>query len=342
MLLSASHALADDADPTEDGLAGLEPADPDDPSAWRDWVQPAVFEDISLEELAATGATTASIGEGEVSARLPTDGLDWSPDEPRTAPELARHGAVPSQRRPPYRFSPSSLAAVLTGDAALKYDPVADEVVQTGEAATETESMGGPEETGAGSIPSTTFGDIVHKIVELQPPDDRWQSIAEGFLAEDPDADLEALDLQAVRQHVTTATSYLTTERARHDDCEEHAELLVTAEFEHGEVAGFIDILLVTEAGYHVIDLKTGRPPAETTVSMPEEYRTQLEAYAVALHASRPERPVRTTLLFTETGQTISDSYTPSELDRLTADLEARLDDHVASWLSAHDATEQY
>jgi ATP-dependent helicase/nuclease subunit A len=94
-------------------------------------------------------------------------------------------------------------------------------------------------------------------------------------------------------------------------------ELYVTAEFEAGEISGYIDHLAVTPEAYHVVDYKTNHLTAAEIPETAEYYRTQMEAYAIALHQQDPDRTVTATLYFTEPGEPHEFEWSSTELEEL-------------------------
>ncbi len=65
-------------------------------------------------------------------------------------------------------------------------------------------------------------------------------------------------------------------------------------------LAGQIDRLVVTEDAVLIVDYKTLRPPPQSEAEVPPAYLEQLAAYAMAMAAIYPGRPVRCALLWTD------------------------------------------
>jgi ATP-dependent helicase/nuclease subunit A len=94
-------------------------------------------------------------------------------------------------------------------------------------------------------------------------------------------------------------------------------------------VSGLIDHLVVTPEAYHVVDYKTNDITADELPEKAAYYRTQMEAYAVALHQNDPERTVTATLYFTTPDEPHRFEWAPSELATLAAETEAELLDRI-------------
>jgi ATP-dependent helicase/nuclease subunit A len=75
----------------------------------------------------------------------------------------------------------------------------------------------------------------------------------------------------------------------------------------------------VTPEAYHVVDYKTNRLTAAEVPEKAAYYRTQMEAYAIALHQQDPERTVTATLYFTEPGEPHEFEWSSTELEELEA-----------------------
>ena len=106
---------------------------------------------------------------------------------------------------------------------------------------------------------------------------------------------------------------------------QQYDELYVTAEFEEGEIAGYIDHLLVTPDEYHIIDYKTGSVTPEDIDADAEYYANQMKAYAIALHQQGTERAVRASLIFTDIDEAWETSWTADEVETLEESIHSDL-----------------
>ncbi len=77
------------------------------------------------------------------------------------------------------------------------------------------------------------------------------------------------------------------------------AEAPIAAVVDGAVIAGTADRLLVTDAAVLVVDFKTGRRAPAGLAEVPRHHLDQMAAYAAALSAIFPDRPVRAGLLYT-------------------------------------------
>jgi ATP-dependent helicase/nuclease subunit A len=106
-------------------------------------------------------------------------------------------------------------------------------------------------------------------------------------------------------------------------------EFNVTATFDGGEVAGLIDHLVVTPAAYHIVDYKTNDIGVGEVSEKAAYYRTQMAAYATALHQHDPAKRVTATLYFTTPAEPHRFTWRPADLAALRAELRAEIVGHV-------------
>jgi ATP-dependent helicase/nuclease subunit A len=99
----------------------------------------------------------------------------------------------------------------------------------------------------------------------------------------------------------------------------------VTAEFNRGEIAGYIDHLIVSDDAYHIIDYKTGAVTLEEIEGDAEYYQNQMKAYAVALHQQQTDRPVHVSLVFTDIDEAWEIQWSTAEIESMTENLESDL-----------------
>lgn len=170
------------------------------------------------------------------------------------------------------------------------------------------------------------FGEMVHRLCELRPPDSQWTDLMTQTLV-DEDAEVElTTDLQQrVTQHARRGIEYVETQAAPVTVEQQYDELYITAEFDRGEIAGYIDHLLITPNEYHIIDYKTGSVAPDEIDADAEYYTNQMKAYAVALHQQATGRDVRASLFFTDIEQAWETSWTADEVEELEGSLSSDL-----------------
>jgi ATP-dependent helicase/nuclease subunit A len=329
LLLSGLHDLAGD------DLASVADPTPDDASCWRDWVQPYVLTDETLAALEAADATTTRLGDATVTVSLPTPAVDRADREAPPTPSVERSPTPPRPDRR-FRLSPTGVAALVDGQGSLRLDERTNTVFHESDDGEDYEeeahAAGGrdadaPTSDGDAtgdrfeSVSPTVFGEAVHRLCELRPSADRRDDVIDQTLvAEGADADLTDADRATIHEHADRATAFVDDLHADHEVTATYDELRVTAEFDDGEVSGFVDHLVATPEGYHVVDYKTNDLTASEVPAKAEFYRWQLLAYAVALHQNDPDASVTATLYFTK----------PEEAHRFewsSADLEANADE---------------
>lgn len=329
LLLTGLHDLEDEDD--EPTLLNLEDPDTESPSSWRDWVQPHLLDEPTLEAL--TGATTVeqSLGEGVCTVSLPTPAVDW--EDERTVPEPT-YNLSERPEQPPVRFrlTPTQLASLFDEQGSLSLDEETRTIYFEGE--DKDYDTSGTEASHSEEVAPTVFGEIVHRLCELRPPEERWPDVIRQTL-EDEDADQELTpELQRrVHVHVDRALSYVDKQVSNTSVEAQYDELYVTAEFEDGEISGLIDHLIVTPETYHVIDYKTGTLSIDELEEEAEYYRTQLEAYAVALHQQRPNADVQATLYFTDIGEPWSVTWDSEQLEKLSDRIQSEIGSRIEEQL---------
>jgi ATP-dependent helicase/nuclease subunit A len=320
LLLSGTHDLDGES------LADLKDADPDEPTSWRDWLQPLLLDEATLETLDTEPRATARVDGTGVAfdVVLPQPRADWREvgEADDAEFDLSPTPPQPSLR---YRLSPTDLASLFDGDGKLVRDERTNTVRYEGDDEDADES--GTAGTGEPRLAPTAFGEAVHRICELRPPRDRWDDVLDGTLVEeDVDHDLSTADRERVHDHAERAIAYVDARHAEWEPEVTYDELSVTAEFERGEVSGLIDHLAVTEDAHHVVDYKTNDVDADGAAEKADYYRTQMEAYAVALAQQDPDRAVTATLYFTTPGVAETVEWLPEELAELSEEFEARIE----------------
>ena len=302
-------------------LVDVEPADTESAGSWRDWIQPHLLEETVLEALGTESRTTGAFDDAPVTVSVPTRSVDWQsaddPAEPRV--DLSPTPPRPERR---FRVSPTDLASLLGGHGRLRRDERTNTVLY------ETEDTDGTPENGetateeTESLAPTAFGELVHRLCELRPPEaHRDEVVTRTLAAEDVDRDLTGEERDRVRTHAERAMAYVDDRHAEWNVEHRYDELYVTAEFENGEISGLVDHLVVTPDAYHIVDYKTNDITADEVEAKAGYYRTQMAAYAVALHQQDADRRVTATLYFTEPAEPVRFEWTPTDVASVADDL---------------------
>ncbi|WP_311172657.1 UvrD-helicase domain-containing protein [Halobellus ordinarius] len=339
LLLCGHHELADDAE--ELSLAAIADADPESASSWRDWVQPALLPDEVCSKLDSEITSIRSYGKGSYRVSLPTPRVELEPDSRGVDPTMEL-SPDPPERDITFRLSATDLAALLGGYGELEVDEeTRTAFVEKAEdspddrhgeddlAGQDSESDPDHEQestTGEAGIDPRVFGEMVHRICELRPPESRWPNLMEQTLV-DEDATVELTDelQRRVSEHAERGIEYVDQQAAEVEVEHQYDELYVTGEFDRGEIAGYIDHLLVSDDAYHIIDYKTGAVTPEEIEDDAEYYENQMKAYAVALHQQQTERPVRVSLVFTDIDETWEIEWSTNEIESMSENLESDL-----------------
>jgi ATP-dependent helicase/nuclease subunit A len=345
LLLCGRHESAGDAE--EPTLTDLVEPDVDSPSSWRDWVQPELLGESVLGDLDEHTRHRYPCGDrGRYTVSLPTPPVASEETTPTISPPVERSSAPTP---PPVTFSVSATDyATLRGAyGELRFDETTRTVsvedvydertdspetrhaerASAGSKATASQrpqsSVGGTER----AVDASVFGELVHRLCELRPPESAWPDVITQTLA-DVDADAESTaDLERrVRTHARRGIGYVDSLAESADEAVRYDELYVTARFDRGEVGGFVDHLLVTPTEYHVVDYKTGRVSPDELDADASYYENQLKAYAAALHQQGTGRSVRASLVFTDVDEVWATEWTESELDRIEARIESDIE----------------
>jgi len=338
LLLSGTHNLDDaNGDPT---FTDIEAADPEDASSWRDWVQAELLTEDIQTALDSERRVERPYGAGTYTVSLPTPPTPQPQDDPNTTPtvELSPTPAAPA---PTFHLSATDLAALLGGYGELELN---DETRTISVIEPDTANHENPdtrhgdearhnqaadpdsESTTTEDISPIVFGELVHRICELRPPREQWTSLMEQTLA-DQDANVPLTDElhQRVRTHAERGITYVESQTAGVAVEHQYDELYVTAEFDHGEISGYIDHLIVTPDTYHIIDYKTGHATPDEIEGDSNYYANQLKAYAVALHQQDTGRSVQASLVFTDADETWETEWSPTEIDAMRKKIQNRI-----------------
>ena len=345
LLLCGRHESAGDAE--EPTLTDLVEPDVDSPSSWRDWVQPELLGESVLADLDEHTRRRYPYGDrGRYTVSLPTPPVASEEATPTISPPVELSSAPTP---PPVTFSVSATDyATLRGAyGELRFDEttrtvsvedVYDERTDSPETRHAERASAGPEATASQrpqssvggterAVDASVFGELVHRLCELRPPESAWPDVITQTLA-DVDADTElTADLERrVRTHARRGIGYVDSLAESADEAVRYDELYVTARFDRGEVGGFVDHLLVTPTEYHVVDYKTGRVSPDELDADASYYENQLKAYAAALHQQGTGRAVRASLVFTDVDEVWKTEWTESELDRIEAGIESDIE----------------
>jgi ATP-dependent helicase/nuclease subunit A len=339
LLLCGHHELDSDAEQTT--FTELAAAEPDSASSWRDWVQPALLPDDVCSELDSKNTITRPYGDGSYQISLPTPRVEINPD-PGDVDPIVELSPSPPEPDISFRLSATDLAALLGGYGEIQFDEeTRTAFVEKTEASPDDrhgeddlDEQDGEDESDhsseSGSVDTTidpkVFGEMVHRICELRPPESQWPNLMEQTLVEE-DADVDLTDdlQRRVSEHAHRGIDYVDQQASGDDVEQQYDELYVTAEFDRGEIAGYIDHLIVSPDAYHVVDYKTGSVAPDELEDDAEYYENQMKAYAIALHQQETGRSVRVSLVFTDIDDAWETEWTQSEIESMTEDLEREL-----------------
>ena len=167
---------------------------------------------------------------------------------------------------------------------------------------------------------------MVHRICELRPPESQWSNLMEQTLVgEDADVELTSELQRRVSEHAQRGIAYVDEQASDAEIEQQYDELYVTAEFDQGEIAGYIDHLTMSDNAYHIIDYKTGAVTPEEIEEDAEYYQNQMKTYAVALHQQQTERPVRVLLVFTDIDEAWEMEWSTTEIESMQKNLGSEL-----------------
>jgi len=336
LLLTGLHGLEDDDEAAS--LTNLEEPDPESPSSWRDWTQPELLPDEVCVELEEANHVQQSYDTGAYRVSLPTPEaeLEQSPPQDDPAVTLSPEPALPEAR---FRLSATDLASLLGGYSELQFDEETrtayveeieespdnrhgkEDLPDDGQRADQEHS-----EEESDEVSPRVFGEMVHRLCELRPPESQWADLMTQTLV-DEGAEVElTTDLQRrVTQHARRGIEYVEEQVAKTTVEQQYDELHVAAEFEQGEIAGYIDHLMITLGEYHIIDYKTGSVTSEEIDEDAEYYANQMKAYVIALHQQETERDVRASLVFTGIDEAWETSWTADEIEAIEESLHSDL-----------------
>ncbi len=189
LILTGRHT-SDNDQPT-----GITQPDPEDPSSWRDWVQPVLFgtdEDAteSWHTLETAGEFTSTlpfsvdgeIQDGAVTVRLPPSDVSYDKSQPAVEPTTQRSDY---DYTPDWEFvlSPSALSGLKAGTKELERDHERKQiraVTPPQENQMDRQSIDTDQR-----ISAAVFGQAVHRLCETRPPRDEWPAFIQQVAHEE-------------------------------------------------------------------------------------------------------------------------------------------------------------
>jgi ATP-dependent helicase/nuclease subunit A len=336
LLLTSLHGPEDDDEAAS--FANLEQPDPDSASSWRDWTQRALLPKKVCLELNQANHVHRSFGKGSYRVSVPTPGVELeqttSQDDPTVT--LSPEPTSPEAR---FRLSATDLASLLGGYGEVQFDEETqtayiEETKQSPDHRHRKKSLSGEQQTGVEhsdgkldeEVSPRVFGEMVHRLCELRPPESQWTDLmTQTLVNEDAEVELTTDLQQRVTQHAQCGIEYVETQTAGATVEQRYDELYVTAEFEQGEIAGYIDHLIITPEEYHIIDYKTGSMTPEEIDVNGEYYTNQMKAYAIALDQQETKRDVRASLIFTDISEAWETLWTADEIAVIEESLRSNL-----------------
>ncbi|WP_423743111.1 UvrD-helicase domain-containing protein (plasmid) [Haladaptatus sp. SPP-AMP-3] len=328
LLLCGLHELDDDAEP----LTLSESKPHGDGKRWRDWLQPVLLGDgtlnpdddypevaDTLDALSDDGVYETELDEANYTVRVPPAPLeDWR--AVRTDDDSERDGLV-DERIPCVNVPEADISQPPVETTATTFaETVAPDPTSTIEGDVVADTNADPDEEG---LAENHVGTVVHELLEHRPPREDWRAVANRRASGLGDPTTEDLDLI-----VEYAERGLSTREAlvkSYDPNTIHEEVSVIARFDAGRVVGEIDLLLVTDERFVVLDYKTDETSTRSVDDLAEKHWPQLEVYAVALAQSDPNRTVETVLYFTDADTKRRQEFDVFDLEDLQDDLETRL-----------------
>jgi len=317
LILTGRHTSDDDHS------TGITQPDPENPSSWRDWVQPVLFgtdDDAAKawQTLETTGEFTTTLpvsiaGDthtGSITVRTPPSDVSYSTTHPPVEPTTQRstYDYTPDWET---ILSPSALSGLTNGTKELERDHESRQIRPVTPTETETGDRHRIDRDNR-SMSAAVFGQAVHRLCETRPPRESWPEFIQQITHEEhsagnptPPVSLATSDLQSIETAADRAISFLDSLHNQLEVLSAYDEFPIDMEFPHGQLSGFIDHLIVTPDAYHVIDYKTDRKhdnesTAEFLTRRATHHEPQVLAYAAALSQADPDRDIVATLFFTD------------------------------------------
>jgi ATP-dependent helicase/nuclease subunit A len=312
LILSGIHEIEE----TGSGFELGEPNDPAEANCWRDWTQPALLDEDVLEELSDRGSVDRSLPNSEYTVTRPMEPVaDREQSRNQDDVSLAIDIPEPDPQQRPFVLSATAYASLRSGSEGM-YLEGSDEVADTSD----------PAEDG---LAATTLGTIVHRICETRLERESWRRFAKE-VAEREGETLTEDALERIGTYAERAIEFVDSHEAELEVLSRRDEVSVAARFDHGRIVGDIDHLAVTPDAFHVVDYKTNDTSERSVDDLAEHYWPQLQAYAVALHQSIPNKTVHLALYFTEAGEKREQTISPTRMDEIESSMSAMLSDRVS------------
>jgi len=328
LMLCGLHELEDDTDSLT--LSTSKPHG--DGKRWRDWLQPVLLGNGTLDpddehsKIADTIAALSDecsyetiLNEADYTVRVPPAPLkDWraaraEDDGEHTGPEDER---IPSINVPEVDVSQPPVGTTATTFA----ETVAPDPTTTieGEVIPSTDSN-----TDDDGLAENHLGTVVHELLEHRPPREDWRPVADRRASGLGDPTEE--DLNQIVEYVERGLAARKALIESYNPDTIHEEVSVVARFDAGQIVGEIDLLLVTDEQFVVLDYKTDATNTRALDDLADKHWPQIEVYAAALAQSDPDRTVETVLYFTNADVERRQQFDIFDLEDLQDDLETRL-----------------
>ncbi|WP_317176012.1 UvrD-helicase domain-containing protein [Halomontanus rarus] len=346
LLLSGLHDSAGEVE--EPTMTDLAEPDPESASSWRDWVQPELLTGDVCTALDSDTHVRRTYGDSAYTVSLPTSPAEQARPDPDVDP-VVELSPCPPKPDLSFRFSATDLASLFGKYGELQFDEDTGTVYveETDDSEISPESRHGEEEPTVGvaepegrseaessveseKIDARIFGEMVHRLCELRPPETHWPDLMKQTLVDEGSTATLTPELQnRVSTHARRGVDYVDKQTIDVDVEHQYDELYVTAEFEHGEISGFIDHLIITPDAYHIIDYKTGDVTPEELEADAAYYENQMKAYAVALHQQGTGRAVRISLVFTSLEDAWEVEWSPEDVRAIKDEIETEIADRT-------------
>ena len=318
LILTGRHTADGDHD------TGIKQPDPNDPSSYRDWIQPALFgtDDAvtAWETLETNGMFSATLPydidgnaeHGKITVRLPPDSEQYN-HEPDPVPASTQRSTYAYEQPWEFSLSASDLSRIPAGTVELQRHDETHQVTATAVAYdSDNTSEHDYSETDDRVIPAAIYGHAVHRLCETRPPRGDRRHVIEQAIQEQHDRTPGLIDTtypdsayDSIETAADSAIQYLNDLHTDPTIQHTYDEYYIEFSLDTGTVSGFIDHLVVTDDAFHVIDYKTDHKPStqpldEFLQAQAEHHQPQLFAYAAALTRQDPTRDVTATLYFTD------------------------------------------
>jgi ATP-dependent helicase/nuclease subunit A len=262
--------------------------------------------------VAAAGTANEDSWHGRVAAAMDARGavtdddgrkILQSADWPAPCPPSAAT-SIPAELEPVPTWAQTPVAAASPAQRPLSPSALGGEKVLAGPILVE-------DSTDSGTARGTVLHLLLQHLPDLAPH--RWPVVAASLV---PDEDLRARLLPLVERMVGDATL------APIFGPDSLAEAAISGQLFGHPAEGSIDRLVVTAGGVLAVDFKSNLLVPDRPASTPESILRQMGAYAALLAQAYPDRPIRTAVLWTETGHLmpLDDDIVRAALQRATSD----------------------